>query len=288
MFLEETIMSVISQDYQDIEYLVIDGGSTDGSVEIIRRHQDRLAYWVSEPDDGQADAINKGWRRASGSILAFLNSDDLYMPGAISRVVEAFRANPQAMLIYSQAEMISERGDVLRTLRPASDLQSMLDRFETLPQPAVFVRREAIDAVGPLDPTFHYMLDTDLFMRIVGQFEAVHLPTVVARMRMHGTSKSVAMGTAFVSEIMRLAERVTGHPANYPRFSVRPGRVLSAAHVVSAQYCYVHGAPLQALGHLWLAACQSRHTWGRIVFSVLPRLVVRTMIGRPRYLRPAT
>ncbi len=93
-YLEDTIQSVIQQDYPNIEYIVVDGGSTDGSLEVIERYKNKLAWWVSEPDQGQADAINKGFRKASGEIIAWLNSDDLYLPGAISSAVELFQENP--------------------------------------------------------------------------------------------------------------------------------------------------------------------------------------------------
>ena len=102
-YLEDTIQSVLQQDYPNIEYIIVDGGSTDGSLEVIERYKDKLAWWVSEPDQGQADAINKGFRKATGEIIAWLNSDDLYLPGTISSAVEVFQNNPKAGVIYGNA-----------------------------------------------------------------------------------------------------------------------------------------------------------------------------------------
>ncbi|WP_322508462.1 glycosyltransferase family 2 protein, partial [Anaerolinea sp.] len=112
-FLEETMLSVLHQDYPHIEYIVVDGGSTDGSVDIIRRYADRLAWWVSEPDRGQTDAINKGFAHAHGEILAWLNSDDTYQPGAVRAAVEALEKHPEAAMVYGDAHYIDENGRVI-------------------------------------------------------------------------------------------------------------------------------------------------------------------------------
>ncbi len=140
-FLEETIRSVISQDYAGIEYIIIDGGSTDGSVEIIRQYASRVAHWVSEPDQGQADAINKGFQRATGDIVTWLNADDVYVTrDAIRLVVMAFQAHPHADIVYGDAMTIDEQGYVRRVrLLPDFDPQLLL-RTCYLVQPAVFLR----------------------------------------------------------------------------------------------------------------------------------------------------
>src|SRR5512139_1658315 len=117
LFLEQTMRSVLEQDYPRIEYIVMDGGSTDGSLEIIKRHTSRLAYWVSEQDRGQADAINKGFAHAHGDIVAWLNSDDYYLPGAISAAVKAFAENPDVLLVYADMLAVDEDGQAFNQLR---------------------------------------------------------------------------------------------------------------------------------------------------------------------------
>ena len=112
-FLEQTIQSVLSQDFPDMEYIIVDGGSTDDSVEIIKRYANRLAWWVSETDQGQTDAINKGFAHASGEIFAWLNSDDTYQPGAITQAVESLLAHPEASLVYGDANLIDEHGRLM-------------------------------------------------------------------------------------------------------------------------------------------------------------------------------
>jgi hypothetical protein len=284
-FLEETMRSVLNQDYSNVEYIVIDGGSTDGSVDIIRGYADRLAYWVSEPDAGQANAINKGWSRVTGDIVAFLNSDDYYLPGAISRIVAAFRQRPEAGVVYGQAQWVSETGVPEQVSRVYVDGQEMLDTFPGLPQPATFVRRAVLEKVGLLDPSFHFALDGEFFVRAVGNFSAVPLGEVLACMRLHGAAKSVAAGLGFAPEVLRIAEKVIANPTGYPRYCVVPDDVRAGAHVVSAKFTYMGGHFREALRHLRKSAALSPKYRGQIVRHELPRLIARSLLGKGAYAR---
>ena len=138
-FLERTMLSVLGQPYPDLEYLVVDGGSQDGSVEIIRKYADRLAYWVSEKDQGQTDAINKGFARASGDIFAWLNSDDTYLPGILPQVAEFFEKNPQAAAVYANANFIDEDDRVIGRFPAAqTDRRRLQQGYVHIPQQACF------------------------------------------------------------------------------------------------------------------------------------------------------
>jgi|HubBroStandDraft_1064217.scaffolds.fasta_scaffold11601_5 glycosyltransferase involved in cell wall biosynthesis len=283
-FLEETMLSVLSQDYEPIEYIVIDGGSEDRSVEIIRKYSGRLAYWISESDSGQSDAINKGWSGCKGDIICYLNSDDYFLPGAIRTAVKAFEENPRAGLICGRANAVFEDGQFLRTCYPRALGQEMLEHLVGLPQPSVFLRKRVLERVGLLDPALHLVFDADFFLRVLGNFEAVCLSQSLSCMRRHATAKSVAQGTHFAGEVIRLAERVASQPDRYPRFHIEPARVLSAGYEVAAHFSYVHGDYASALRHL-------KRSWGlsgahrrRIVCEELPRLLLRALVGSQRYL----
>ncbi len=138
-FLEETIQSVLSQEYPKLEYLIVDGGSTDNSLEIIRKYADQLAWWVSEPDQGQTDAINKGFSHAKGQVLAWLNSDDSYLPGAVSSAVTCLQAYPEAAMVYGDANLVDEDGQILgRFPSRQTDLAHLLRGSVHIPQQAAF------------------------------------------------------------------------------------------------------------------------------------------------------
>ncbi len=149
-------MSVLDQDYPHIEYIVIDGASTDNSVEIIRKYENKLAYWVSEKDNGQADAINKGFARATGDIVAWLNSDDYYLAGTVSAAVKVFEENPDVVLVYGNMLAVDEHGKTFNTLNYKQlNLEDLLC-FQIIGQPAVFMRRSALQKTGGLDPSFPF------------------------------------------------------------------------------------------------------------------------------------
>jgi glycosyltransferase involved in cell wall biosynthesis len=173
-YLEQTIESILSQKYPNLEYIVIDGGSTDGSAEIIRRYGPHLTYWVSELDKGQTDAINKGLRRATGEILAYLNSDDYYVPGAFKAVADHFRSRPESDLIHGRCRFVDQVGTKIgeqvariETYCEILDLWGVWWQQRQFVQPEVFWTRRIAEKIGPLRDDLHYVMDYNYWMRIL-------------------------------------------------------------------------------------------------------------------------
>lgn len=250
-YLERTLRSVLGQDHTPLEYTVVDGGSTDGSQEIIRRYADRLAWWVSEQDSGQAEAVNKGMRRAQGEIVAWLNSDDVYLPGAVAGAVRAFAARPQAVMVYGNTRAIDEHDQTLNVLRYRQLTLEDLLRYQIIGQPAVFMRRTAFEIAGGLDPSYHFMLDHQLWIKIALQGEIVHVDEEWAAGRYHPQAKNRAQATGFAREAYRLLDWAQSEPALQPAMQ-RVGRTArAAAERVNARYLLDDGqswAALQAWG----------------------------------------
>ncbi len=166
-FLEATILSVLEQDYPNIQYFIMDGGSSDESVAVIRKYERKLAGWVSEKDKGQTDAINKGFARSTGDILAWLNSDDTYQPGAIREAVEILKSQPGVGLVYGDANFINETGKVIGRFPAAqTGLKKLRRGYVHIPQQASFWRADLWKKVGPLDPSFYFAMDYDLWVRL--------------------------------------------------------------------------------------------------------------------------
>jgi glycosyltransferase involved in cell wall biosynthesis len=192
-YLEETIRSVLDQDFADFEYLLVDGGSTDGTLALIEKYaaRDRRIRWLSEPDKGIADAMNKGIRMASGDIVAHLHSDDLYLPDTLARVAAAFQANPTAQWATGRVHFIDASG----TIRLTTDFKvpytyDRLLRKNLIVHPATFVRRPVFTEAGLFDPHLKYAMDYDLWLRIAGRYEALGIDAVLACFRSHAESLS--------------------------------------------------------------------------------------------------
>lgn len=210
-FLESTIRSVLGQDYAHFEYIIIDGGSTDGSLDIIKRYEKHLASWVSEADRGQTEAINKGFAQAQGDVLAWLNSDDTYEPGAISEAVTFLKENPEVGLVYGDANYIDEQGIIRGRFPAAQTDHSRLRRgYVHIPQQAAFFKADIWRKVGPLDPSFYFAMDYDLWVRISAEREIVYLPRLWANFRMHGDAKTITADDRCWPEMLRVHRRDGG------------------------------------------------------------------------------
>jgi glycosyltransferase involved in cell wall biosynthesis len=210
-FIETTIRSVLAQNDVDVEYIIIDGGSTDGSVDIIRHYSDRLAAWVSEPDKGQTDAINKGFALAKGDVFAYLNSDDTYEAGALAEVARCFETHPDVGLFYGNANFIDAEGRVIGHFPAAlTDYRRLRQGYVHIPQQATFFRGDLWKKVGPLDPSFYFAMDYDLWVRLAALAPIVYVPHLWANFRLYGDSKTIASDDRCWPEMLKVHYRNGG------------------------------------------------------------------------------
>lgn len=263
-YLDETIRSILEQDYPSVEYLVIDGGSTDGSVDMIKKYANRLAYWVSEKDSGQAEAINKGLRRAKGEILAWLNSDDYYLPGAISAAVRCFEENPDVGMVYADMLAVDGDGQAINVLKYKQLSLEDLLCFQIIGQPSVFFRRSAFEKAGLLETTFHFMLDHHLWIRIAQQGRILHVPQVWSAARYHPQAKNRARAAEFGLEAFRVLDWAKSQPGLAEAISGVERRAHASAHRYNARYLLDGGQPASALG-----------SWFRALFLHPPTALAR-------------
>lgn len=212
-FLRQTIESVLSQDYPQLEYIIIDGSSTDGSLEFIREYEEQLDFWESVPDKGQTDAINKGFARAKGKYLAWLNSDDVYQPGAIAEAVDYLEDHPEVGLVYGDCSFIDANGQKIGDFPAAqTDYDRLRRGYVHIPQQSAFFRADLWQKVGPLDPTFYFAMDYDLWVRLAKESRLVYLPgRHWASFRLHGDAKTIAADARCWPEMLRVHYREGGH-----------------------------------------------------------------------------
>ena len=210
-YLEETILSVINQAYQNIEYIVIDGGSSDASVDILKKYDSKIFRWVSESDNGQTDAINKGFAFAQGEIICWLNSDDTFQPNAISEAVDYLIKNPDVGLVYGDTNYIDGNSSVVGKFPAAQTSLKKLKRgYVHVPQQASFFRKSLWDQIGPLDPKFFFAMDYDLWVRLASVSEIVYLPRTWANFRLHADAKTISADDRCWPEMLKVHYREGG------------------------------------------------------------------------------
>lgn len=241
-FIRMTIDSVLAQDYPHLRYVVMDGGSTDSTLEVLRSYAGRFE-WVSEPDNGQSAAINAAWRRDDSEIITWLNADDVYQPGAVSAIVAAFRAHPDAAVVYSDCMMVDAQGRPLGRYpaRPFDLSDTLRSTIPPIPQPAAFIRRAAIERVGYLDERLHMAMDLDLWVRIALHYSLRYVPRVLARFRVHAGAKSVARQVLVVPELLAIYARVFADPACPPVIRSDERKIMSRLMLRIANLLFVDG-----------------------------------------------
>jgi glycosyltransferase involved in cell wall biosynthesis len=207
-YLESTILSVLNQNYSNLEYIIIDGGSTDGSVDIIKRYASELAYWVSEPDNGQSHAINKGLNLATGDWLCWQNSDDIFYPSTFLKVAEVIKKNPNVDFIIGDINLIDQSANVLRDIRYVKpSYRSLLAEGMVLTNQSAFWRRDLQDKVGLLNQNLHYGFDYDWFLRLLAFGKCtVHVPLIMGALRLHEQTKTSKFQPMFKIEYERILE----------------------------------------------------------------------------------
>jgi glycosyltransferase involved in cell wall biosynthesis len=274
-FLETAIRSVLAQqdDTFTLEYIVVDGGSTDGSVDIIRRYADRLSWWISEPDNGQAEAINRGFQHAHGEIIAWLNSDDLYLPGAISSAEQALQSDPASGMVFGNAITIDAQGVPLNKLVFGDWGLAELARFRIICQPAVFMRKAILDRTEYLDTNYHFMLDHQLWLRMASLAPIRHVTKFWAAARQHPGAKNVAQAAGFSQETMRLLQWVQAQPEFSELMMKNSRKIIGGANRLSARYTLDDGLPWNALQAyaraFWYYPAYTLQHWHRIIFAIL-------------------
>ena len=275
-FIEETIRSVLLQGYPNLEYFIMDGGSTDNTVEVIRKYEPWLSGWVSEKDRGQAHAVNKGWSRSSGPILGWLNSDDLYAPQALHAAARAWRCSGQPRMVYGDALSV----DV--DLRPRGQkkvqdysLSTML-LGRCMAQPAVFISADLFADIGPLDESLWYALDFEYFLRAWLQPEATsfcHVPQVLAYSRTHPATKCATGGRCHVQENINVLRNMWHGRMQACHLSREWRGVFARALMRQAG----KAARLRAIRLMW-SVCTEAWRWSpHAAVCSIPRIVTQTV-----------
>ncbi|MEI7503759.1 MAG: glycosyltransferase family 2 protein [Paludibacter sp.] len=237
-YLEETILSVLNQSYQNIEYIIIDGGSSDQSVEVIRKYEDRINFWVSEPDKGQADAINKGLKKASGDLVCWINSDDLLYPNFVSDRVRQFAENESVDFIYGDVDQGIDLTEKSLRKGEKCEFETMLLTLRVpIPQQSTMWRKSMMDKIGYLEQKWHVLLDREYFMRIAFKTKILYIPGSVGFFRNHEQSKSVAEWSRWAEELEVYYHQLFSDKEVEQEYGKYKSKAMSAMYYESASIC---------------------------------------------------
>jgi glycosyltransferase involved in cell wall biosynthesis len=271
-YLEDALLSVQGQSYPRIEHIVVDGGSSDGTLDILKRQGDGFASWTSEPDRGQADAINKGMLRATGSIIGWLNSDDAYMPGAVQQAVEILQSDDRLGMVYADGLMVDAQLNLLdRHYYRQLSLVDLLS-FEVLLQPTVFMRRSVLDEIGLLNTEYQLILDHELWIRIAARYPIKHVKAFWSLERTHLQAKTIALASDFVLEAEKLIGWASESPELQDVVQENRARIRAGLNVFAARRLIDAGEYRAALPRLWRAFWSHPATVARYWYKVAQAL----------------
>jgi glycosyltransferase involved in cell wall biosynthesis len=286
-YLEKTIDSILSQGYPNLEYIIVDGGSKDGSVDIIRKYEKHLAWWVSEPDKGQAEAVNKGFARCTGTFLGWLNSDDLFEPGALLIAAEALLKHPVAGMVFGDVRSIDADGNTFNIMHFNSWGLEDLMCFKVIGQPGVFMRRAVQQQVGYLDASYHYLLDHHFWLLMLKMAPMVYIPKVLAAARFHPLAKNMSKHAYYQEDAYRIVAWMQEQPDLVDQYKRLQRKIWAGAHRLGAHYLLDGKQPGAALKLYWKSllsdpptALQESH---RMLYAMLS-LVGLSRLG-PLYLK---
>lgn len=260
-FLEETIRSVLLQGYPNLEYIIMDGGSTDGSVEIIQKYAPWLAYWVSEKDGGQADAVNKGWQIATGDAVTWLNSDDVLMSGCLETVVSALYGSEPAELVYGNVYAINADSQVLYLIRGAPFVSAdiLVRAHNPIPQQGFLLKRSLLERIGWLDPELHFCMDFDYWCRAaLHNVQAVYVDTGLAYFRQHACAKTSTQYKIRISNRERIFEKVFSDPHLSPLYQQQRETARNYVLLQAAYIAYKAGDVAVTRRYAWQYICAMR------------------------------
>lgn len=271
-YLESAMISVLQQDYPNLEYIVVDGNSTDGSQKIIQKYENQLAWWVSEDDEGQADAFNKGLRHATGKYIGWLNSDDLFLPGSIREAVTLLESNPILGFVFGDVQSIDQNGDITNIMKYGDWQLDDLMQFRIIGQPAVFMRRDILEQAGGLDSSYHFLLDHHLWLKLAARASIKYSGRLWAAARFHASAKNVAQASKFGQEAYRLVEWMQTHPDLQPVIRQIQKKILAGAHRMNARYLLDGGDYREARKVYWKGLTTDFLTvfpeWHRFLYSI--------------------
>lgn len=293
-FIRATIESILSQDYPNLEYWVMDGGSKDETLKILESYGDRL-HWVSEPDGGQSQAVNKGWKRSQGEILGWVNADDLLEPLAVRSAVDALLARQNIGAVYGDTFYIDEHDKVMQAYPTRTfNYETLVGETENfIPQPGVFMRRSILEKTGFLNEALHYVMDYDLWLRMGLIAPMEYLPIKMAALRLHANAKTVRGMSQFANEFALMYENLFLNAALPEALQQRQFEIMHTAYIHSASFCFWGGETKFALHFLqkaWrLRPNPRRRTfWFLLAFSLFGKLgwkLAEFLHGNPMQLR---
>jgi len=274
-FIEQAIQCVLSQDYPNIEHIVVDGASTDETVAILRKYDDKI-HWISEPDNGQSEALNKGFQLAEGDIIGWLNADDLYMPYTVSLAVDYLQKYPEVSLVHGAGQYIDENGRVIMSRRGGDFGLEKLIGINTIMSIATFFRREIFDSVGFLNEDLHYVMDWEYWIRIaMAGLKLKHIPDpVMALSREHSNAKTIQVKERFWQERFKVFETLFNSPDLPKDIKRLEKRAYSGVYASSAYFYLRYGQ----FGKSFSALQKSLKLYPSILFVYNPLFVIQNLI----------